>query len=62
MRVLLFPTFVWSIVTWVEAFAQTDACGGRVPGFDKFALVFGRAFSNAGSTVSVECVAGNEAT
>ncbi len=40
--------------------ALVDACGGSVSGFDKFAFVFGRPFSNDDSSVPVEYLAGYE--
>ncbi len=54
------PVFAQSLVAWIKANALVDACGGRVPGFDKFAFVFGRFSFNHGSPVPVKCLTGNE--
>ncbi len=38
------PVFAQSLVPWIKVHALVDACGGRVPDFEKLAFVFGVLF------------------
>ncbi len=56
------PVFAQSLVALIKVYDLVGACGGRVPGFDEYAFVLKRFFSNDGSPDQVECVVGCETT
>ncbi len=57
---LSFSVFAQSLVALIKVNALVGACGGRVPGFDEYAFVLKRFFSNDSSPAPVECVTGCE--
>ncbi len=58
---LLLPIIVHSSIGGFKSYALIDACGGCIPCLDEVACLPSDCFSNGGSPIQFECVAGRQA-